>query len=151
MLCSCCRNVNWNKVFVAALIYTIIATFIRQIEALLTIDYYMMPQYFGAWSKMMMPKAGPPPMEFYITSLIFTFITGVMIAAFYEIIKSLLPKDKGERIFCFTAMIFSLAFVFFTLPVYLLINLPFTLLVYWVISSLVIFSLGSVVFTKVLK
>jgi hypothetical protein len=151
MLCRCCEKINWNKVILAAVIYTIIATFIHQVEVFLTIDYYMMPQYFGAWSKVMMPKAGPPPMEFYLMSLAFTFITGVVLAGFYEIVKEQLPKSKWERTVCFTKTVILLSLVFFTLPVYLLVNFPVILLIDWFISGALIIFLSSIIFIKVLK
>jgi hypothetical protein len=44
----------------------------------LTMGFYMMPQYWPVWSKVMMPEAGPPPTSFYIWALIFDFITGLV-------------------------------------------------------------------------
>jgi len=150
-VCECFKKINWKKVLTAGFVYLIIAFIIRQVEAILTMNYYTMPEYFGVWSKVMMPKAGPPPPSFFITSLLFSFLTGVGLAVFYDWIKSLLPKDKWSRIFCFTCLITGLSFIFFSLTAFLLFNLPFMLLVWWFVSSVIIFFLTAMVFVRVLK
>lgn len=99
----------------------------------------------------MMPSAGPPPASFLFASLLFSFLTGVTLAGFYDFVKSLLPKDKTQRIFCFTELVVVISFVLFSLPVYLLFNLPVALLVTWFISSVIIFLLSAAVFVRLLK
>ena len=148
---ECFNKIHWKKILTAGCIYSIIAFIVHQIEAVLTMNYYLMPEYFGVWSKVMMPKAGPPPTSFFITSVLFSLATGVVLAVFYEYIKSLLPKDKWQRTVCFTKIVVRLSFVFFSLPTYLLFNLPFMLLVWWFISSVVIYFLAAIVFVRVLK
>ena len=131
-------RINWGKTLLVGFIYTIVATVIHQIEALINLKYYMMPQYYGVWSKLMMPTAGPPPLDFYITSTIITFITGVSLALVYYYIRDMLPKKMGERTLMFADLMIGLQFVFFTFPVYLLFNLPIVLLVSWFITGFLI-------------
>jgi hypothetical protein len=150
-MCEFFKKIQWKKVLTAGFIYLIIAFIIRQVEAVLTMNYYLMPEYFGVWSKLMMPKAGAPPTSFFLTSILFSFITGVGLAIFYDCIKTLLPKDKWQRILCFTCLITGLSFLFFSLTAFLLFNLPFMLLVWWFISSVVIFFLTAAVFVRILK
>ena len=64
-------KIDLKKVLLASLAYTIVAMIIRQIEAVLTMRYYLMPEYFGVWSQVMMPTAGPPPPSFFTTSTSF--------------------------------------------------------------------------------
>lgn len=148
---NCLEKIRWGKVLIAGFIFLIITTIIRQIEVVFTMDYYKIPEYFGVWSKLMMPSAGPPPVSFLVTSLFFSLATGVVLAAFYDFVKNLLPKEKWPRIICFWEIVIGLSFVFFTLPTYLLFNLPLILLVWWFISSAVIFFLTAVVFANILK
>lgn len=150
-MCDCLKKIQWKKVIAAGFVYTIVALVVRQIEAVLTMNYYKMPDYFGVWSKVMMPEAGPPPMSFFLTSLLFSFITGVVLAAFYDFVKGLLPQDKWQKIFNFTCTVFVLSFVFFSLPVYLLINLPVGLMLWWLLSTIVIFFLTAIIFVKIIK
>jgi len=145
------RKIQWKKALLAGVVFVIINTVVRQIEAFLTMNYYMMPEYFGVWSKIMMPTAGPPPASFMVVSLLFSYVTGVTLAAVYDFIKDLLPKKFWLRVINFTDLIIGLMVVFFTLPVYLLLNVPVMLLVYWLASSVVIVFLGTVVFVKMLK
>lgn len=151
MCCECLKKVRWGKVFLAGLVFLVIATIVRQVEAILTMKYYLMPEFFGVWSKVMMPKAGPPPASFFLTSLLFSLATGMTLAAFYDYIKNLLPKNQWQRMFCFTEIVVVLAFVFFSLPTYLLINLPLGLLGAWLVSTVVILFLATTVFVKLLK
>ncbi|MCL5438633.1 MAG: hypothetical protein M1268_01445 [Patescibacteria group bacterium] len=144
------RN-RWDKVFIAAILYTVIAMLARQVEAILTIDYYKMPDYFGVWSKTMMPNAGPPPASFLGISLLFTFIGGLVLAIFYNYIKGLLPEKLLKRAFSYTEIVVVLILVLSYFPMYMLFNLPFTLLVIWFITTFVVIFLGSIVFVKLLK
>jgi hypothetical protein len=144
-------KINWGKVFVVGFFYTVIATIIHQIEAIVSMKYYMMPEYFGVWSKLMMPKAGPPPLDFFITSTILTFTTGVSLALVYYYIRDMLPKNFRERVLLFADLLIGLQFIFFTLPVYLLFNLPIALLVSWFISSFFILFAASYISVKIIK
>ena len=145
------NEISWKKVVLSAILFTIIAFIIRQVETILTMNYYKMPEYFGVWSKTMMPKAGPPPTSFMITSLVFTFVTGISIALIYYYLKDHLPKEKKKRIFYFADLMIGTSFVFFTLPVYLMFNVPLGLLISWFISTFIILALYSWILVKIVK
>lgn len=150
----CCvwmKKIQWKKALLAGVVYVIIATVVRQIEAILTMSYYTEPQYFGVWSKLMMPKSGPPPASFMVWSLLFSYITGVTLAAGYDFIKDLLPKKFWTRVLNFTDLVICLMIVFFSLPVYLLLNLPMGLLLSWLVSGFIIVFSATAVFVKMLK
>ncbi len=148
---DCCKKINWGKVFLAGLAYTAIAFVLRQLETMLTMNYYKMPEYFGVWSKLMMPGAGAPPMSFFAVSLLFSFVTGVVLAAFYDLIKGLLSDGCCRKGLCFAGIIVCLSLVFFTLPAYLLFNLPCGLLTAWFVSSAAILYFASLTFARILK
>lgn len=144
-------NVNWGKLGLVALIYTVVTTVFRQIEALVTMKYYLMPEYFGVWSKLMMPNAGPPPMSFFITSVIIALVSGISLGLVYYYIRDMLPKQFWKRVFFFADLCIGLGFIFFTLPVYLMFNVPVGLLVSWFITGFVILVVTSFTFVKILK
>jgi hypothetical protein len=144
-------EISWKKVLLVSFIFTIFSFVIRQIEAILTMDYYKMPEYFDVWSKNMMPSAGPPPLSFLLTSLIFTFVSGVSITLIYYYLKDHLPKEYKKRIFYFADLMIGTSFVFFTLPTYLMFNVPAMLLISWFISSFIILTLTSGVLVKIVK
>ncbi len=91
------KEISVKKVLLIGIIFSVIAFVIHQIEALVTFKYYMMPQYFGVWSKLMMPQAGPPPASFMITSLIFSFVTGISVALIYYYLRDHLPTNMVKR------------------------------------------------------
>lgn len=145
------QKIHWGKVLLSALTFTVISYVVHMIEALLTIKYYMMPQYFGLWSKLMMPSAGPPPVAFTITSIVFAFVTGISIALIYYYLRDHLPPLGFRRAFYFADVLIATTFVFFTLPSYLMFNVPVGILVSWFISSFVILTAGSWVIVKIIK
>jgi hypothetical protein len=144
-------KLSWKNVFLSGLIFTVIAIIIRQVEALLTIKYYLMPEYFGVWSKLMMPVAGPPPMSFMITTVIITLVSGISLALVYCYVREMLPKKFWPRVFFFSDLMIGVSFIFFTLPAYLMFNLPIGLLVSWFISGFIIQVSAAYTFAKLLN
>jgi hypothetical protein len=145
------KEISWKKVAMSGLAFSVVAFIVRQLEAMLTMKYYLMPEYFGLWSKLMMPAAGPPPVSFMLTSLIFTFVTGVSVALIYYYLKDHLPKEHRKRVFYFADLMIGTSFVFFTLPVYLMFNVPLGLLVSWFVSTFIILTAGSWILVKTVK
>lgn len=145
------KEISWKKVLQVSVIYTIIAFIVRQVEAVLTMQYYTDPNYFGVWSKLMMPAAGPPPADFMITSLVFTIVSGISLALIYYYVRRHLPENKTQRIFYFADLMVATSFIFFTLPVYLMFNVPLGLLVSWFITSFVILLAYSYLLVKIIK
>jgi len=144
-------KIHWGKVFLTGFLYTIISMVFRQVEMLWTLRYYMMPQYFGVWSRSMMPTAGPPPLEFMVTSMILTYTGGIALAIIYYYLKEYLPKGFWRRATFFADVLVSTSFIFFTLPVYLLFNLPVALLGYWFVSTFVVLFITSVLIVKIVQ
>lgn len=145
------KKINFGKLLLVAGIYTVVAIIIRQIEAVLTMKYYMMPEYFGVWSKIMMPTVGPPPIDFFLSSAVITFATGLSITIIYYYMRDILPKDPKTRTFYFADILIGTSFVFFTLPVYLLFDVPWQLLVSWFVTTFIILLIGSYTIVKIIK
>ena len=144
-------EINWKHVVLSGSIYTVIATVIHQLEAFASMRYYTDPAYLGVWSKLMMPVAGPPPVSFFITSTVLTLVTGISLAVVYYYVRNMLPKHEMKRTFYFADILVSLSVVFFTLPTYLMFNIPVGLLVSWFISSFIILVSASYTFVKIIK
>jgi hypothetical protein len=69
----------------------------------------------------------------------------------YCYIRDMLPKKFKERVLLFADLLVGLSFVFFTLPVFLLLNVPTILLIIWFISSFIILTFTSYICAKILK
>ena len=146
-----CKNIRFEKVFISGLIYTAIAFVVHQIEILLTMKYYLMHQYFGAWSLVMMPSLGvTPPTNFFVLSILFSLMTGLSLAVFYEFVKSLLAGSRCQKICQFSCLPIAMFFIFFFLPTYLIFNAPLALLASWFFTNIIISFLSAMVFIKVL-
>lgn len=144
------KEINWGKTFLVGLLYTVFAAIIRQIEIGLTMSYYVDTAHLGLWSRLMMPNAGPPPAEFMIMSTVFTLATGLSIAIIYYYIKEMLPKRFLKRVFFFADLMIGFSFIFFTLPTYLLFNVPLGLLVSWFISTFIVLVYASFITVKII-
>lgn len=142
------NNISWPKVIKLGLLYTLLSFVVHQIEAVLTIKYYLMPQYFGVWSKLMMPQVGPPSVDFFITSIVFSLVTGIGICLIYYYLLGHLPKQKTKRVFYFADLMLGTYLVFFTLPTYLMFNLPPALIGFWFVSAFVIVTVYSWLLVK---
>lgn len=99
----------------------------------------------------MMPSKGPPPVSFTITSFVFSLVTGISVTLIYYYLRDHLPDNEMMRMFYFTDLMAGTSFVFFTLPVYLMFNVPFGLLVSWFISGFLILLLNSYFLVKIIK
>ena len=82
---------NWKRIIIAAIVFAIIAQVLHTVESMLTMDFYMDPEYFGVWSKLLMPTAGPPPAEFFYASVISSLIIALIYAVVYDVVKGSLP------------------------------------------------------------
>jgi hypothetical protein len=143
---------NWKRILAASIIFAAVSQMLRIVESMLTLDFYMDPAYFGVWSKVMMPTAGAPPAEFYYTSIAASLIIATIFAAVYAMVKGSLPgKTDVAKGLKYGIILFIMVQVPGLLSMYLLINLPAVLLVYWGISSALISLVGGIIFSKIIK
>ena len=143
---------NWKRIIIAAIVFAIIAQVLHTVESMLTMDFYMDPEYFGVWSKLLMPTAGPPPAEFFYASVISSLIIALIYAVVYDVVKGSLPgKTFIKKGLQYGIILFMIVQIPGLLGMYLLVNLPTLLLVYWGISSLVISLIGGIAFAKIIK
>jgi hypothetical protein len=143
---------NWKRIIIAAIVFAIIAQVIHTIESMLTMDFYMDPAYFDVWSKLMMPTAGPPPAEFFVASIVSAVIIALIYAVTYDLINKSLPgKTDIKKGLQYGFLLFMLVQIPGLLGMWLLINLPALLLIYWAISSLVVLLIGGIAIAKIVK
>ena len=133
------QNIKWGKVAMSAVVLTVVAQIVHMVEAMLTMDFYKDPAFFGVWSKVMMPTAGPPPASFMYTSLIIGLISWALFVFVYQIIKAGVPGDAGiKKGVHFGILVYLVGGLPGILAMYLLINLPQGMLVAWAISGLIL-------------
>jgi hypothetical protein len=138
------------KIIIAGIVFAIIAQVIHTVESMATMNFYTDPTYFGVWSKIMMPAHGAPPMEFYIYSIIFSFITGIIYAIVYSMISKSIPgKTVFNKGLNFGFFLFFIA-IPWSLTMYLLINLPAMLLTIWAITGLLINLIFGIIIAKLI-
>ncbi len=145
------NELSWKKIFLVGFIYTIFVSLVNRSEAVIMMKYYQVPEYFGVWSKLVMSKVGPLPIDFIVTTAIFTLYSGISLALIYYYIRDYLPKLFWKRVFMFADLLIAASFIFFTIPSYLLFNIPPQLLLSWFISSFVILVFTSYTFVKIIN
>lgn len=145
------KKFQWKKFILLAIIYSVIANILWTASSFLTMPYYTDPKYFGVWSKIMMPQAGPPPGSFFGWTLLFSFLAGLMIALLYNLIKGNLDQSFWLKVFEFSKIVLGLLLVFSYLPMFLMFNLPLALIIFWFITEIVVVLVNSIIIVKVLK
>ena len=151
MFCSCCKNLSWKKVGLAALVFMAISFVAHLVESFLTMSFYQNPDYFGLWSQIMMPGKGAPPLSFFLLSLLFSFVTGKVLAITYYFTKDKLAGSGWRRALDFTCFVATLYFVLSFLPSLLILNVPLALLLSWFAGALVAVFLASLAFDRLLN
>ena len=142
---------DYKKILLSALVFAVVSQVIHSIGAFLTMSYYTDSAYSGLWSQLMMPAAGPPGTEFYTASFIFAFITGIIFAWVYSVIRKSVPGKGLANGFNYGLMLFLLVGVPYTTTNILLLAVPAGLLMFWALESLVIYSLCGLAFAKIIQ
>jgi hypothetical protein len=133
------------KVVGVGLIFAIISQIIHTLFAFIEIPYYVMDKYMAVWSPIMMGTGGAPPSEFYIVSIGFAWIIGMLFVIVYDVIKKGIPGSKGwHKGLFYGFMIFLVGTVPALLMTLLLINIPVVLFWLWMLSGLIVNLLGGI-------
>jgi hypothetical protein len=141
-----------KKFLLAAVIFTVVGQIVNMVGAILTMNYYFDPAYFPVWSKIMMPIAGPPPASFYLLSIGFGFLVGLIYVYAFDILKKSIPgKDYIKKGLSYGALLFLVAAVPSSFSLLLLINLPFGLVASWAVEQLVVMLVGGVLIAKMVE
>src|SRR3989344_2420666 len=146
------KGIPFGKVLLAGVIFAIISQIIHMLEASINMAYYTDPAYFALWSKVMMPGAGAPPAEFFITSMIFGTITALLYAYVYITIRgSIKDGSPWMRGLKFGWLLFLVAGLPMFLMNYLIIAIPFGLNIGWLASSFLSYLIGGTAIGKILE
>jgi hypothetical protein len=134
---------NWKGIGIVAVAMAVIATVVHTVESILTMGYYTDPVYIAVWSKVMMPALGaPPPLSFFVLSILFALIGWGLFAFVYAKLSPALKESGPKKGLKFGALMFLVAGIPCTLMLYLMVNLPVGLLAIWTFSSLVLYLIG---------
>lgn len=118
--------------------------------AFLGMKYYMDPQYFPVWSKIMMPQPGPPPPSFTALTFLFALVAFSFFAWFYSIVRKSLPgRNAVRRGLVFGLLVSMMATVPGMLSISLFVNLPFGLTAMWAAECLIINLLNGVLVARI--
>jgi len=141
----CIRKENLRNIVIASIIILIISQIIHMIGAVLTMDYYIDEAYAQVWSKIMMPAMGPPPMSFYLISMLSAFVFALIFVSVYDIFEASVPgKTWKKKGLYYGSIVFLLTAQSYVTMSYL-INLPGMLLLDWAIEGLILSLLAGLV------
>lgn len=118
------QNRDIGNIIIAGILVTIVSQILTTFEAFLTMEIYLMEEFFPVWSRIMMSGAGPPPATFYLYSIGFSFIVGILYAAVFRVIEEGIPGTGIQKGLCYGFILFLISGLPFLLTTYLLINLP---------------------------
>lgn len=144
--------VSWSfqRALFAGLLYGIFSQIVHSVSAFFSMGFYTAAEYRHLWSPIMMSEAGPPPKEFFILSLFFSIVVGVLFSLVYTIIKpSLFGNKSWEKGFSFGVLLFLLGSIPGYFSMVLLLAIPYTLVWIWAAESLIISLVGGMIVAKV--
>lgn len=141
----CIRKENIKKIVIASIVILIINQVIHTIGAVLTMNFYIDEAYAQVWSKTMMPAMGPPPISFYIISMLSAFVFALIFVSAYDIFEPSVPGKTWKKKGIFYGFIVYLLTAQSYVSMSYLINLPGMLLLDWAIEGLVISLLSGLV------
>jgi hypothetical protein len=118
------QNRDIGNIIIAGILVAIVSQILATVEAFMTMEIYLMEEFFPVWSRIMMPSAGPPPVTFFLYSIGFSLILGILYAAVFRVIEESIPGTGIQKGLCYGFILFLLSGVPFLLTTYLLINLP---------------------------
>ena len=145
-------KIKIKRVLIAGVIVTVIAQIIHSLFAQLDMKYYLMPQYFSVWSRLMMPTAGPPPLSFMVYSLLFTLIGAILMALAYAMVKRGIPgKNRFQKGLVYGLILVLVSGIPFFLTTVLLINVPLVLMISWLLATIIHYFIGGVVIAAIIK
>jgi hypothetical protein len=145
------RKIHWGRIGIVAVIYTIVATIMRQLEILVLSQYFANSSPVLSWIGRMKSLVGTPITDLLITSLVATFLTGVSLSLIYCYLKEYLPKKKLQRIFFFADVLVAALFVFFIIPSYVVFGVPVVILGSWFISGFIVLLITSAAIVEYLS
>ncbi|MDO8339496.1 MAG: hypothetical protein Q7T16_02455 [Candidatus Burarchaeum sp.] len=138
-------------VFIGALVYSVISFIVHMAGAIADMGYYFMPDYFSVWSKLMMPVAGPPPIEFTYASLLFGFIAGLLFTYCFYLVRNSMPGKGIAKGLNYGMFVMLLAGLPFYMTMTLLINLPQGLMLSWLVQTFIIYELSGIAVAKLVR
>ncbi|UCG95276.1 MAG: hypothetical protein JSV92_04505 [archaeon] len=143
---------KWRRIIIASIIFMVIAQAVHTLGSFATMDFYTNPEYFHLWSEIMMPTGGAPGMEFFAVSVLFNFITALILTLFYVLINKSVPgKFSFMKGINYGILLFIITAVptFFSMS--LLLAVPVLLSISWMIEALIIDILGGIVIARFIK
>lgn len=141
---------NWARVLICGALFAIVAQVVHTASAVFTMGWYTDPAYFGLWSKLMMPAAGPPGAEFFIASFLANFAIGAIYSGAYAMLGKALPGKGAMKGLKYGGLLFMLAVVPFVLTSYVLLAIPTALLLDWAVSDLLNLLLLGAALTRII-
>jgi len=139
------------KIILATFIFAILSQAVHSLGTFWEMEFYQDPQYFSVWSKLMMPKAGSPPLSFYGFSLLFSLINGFIFTLIYNLYFSKIPTTLLKKGIVFGIVAFLFWGLGSFLETVLIINLPISLLFSWLVQSLAICLGGALIVARIFR
>ncbi len=146
------RRFPFWKWILGGIIFAVIAQLVHNLSAFFSMKFYLMPEYFSVWSKLMIPDAGPPPASFMWYALLFSFVAGLIFVFAYLFVKSSISVSGAvKKGFSYGCLVFLVGIVPFSLSLYLLINLPSALIWIWALESLIVYLINGMIVAALFK
>lgn len=113
-----------KPIIIGGILFAVASQVIMMGEVMMTMDIYMMPEYFPVWSRLMMPDMGPPPVMFYAISLSVSVGLALLYSTIFHVLRAGIPGTGIRQGLNYGILLFLLSSLPSMLGMWMLINLP---------------------------
>ena len=140
-----------KPIIIGGILFAIASQIILMSEVIMTMDIYMMPEYFPVWSSLMMPDMGPPPAIFYAISISVSLCLALLYSAVYGILQKAIPGTGLRRGINYGILLFLISSLPAMLGMWMLINLPAKFFIAGLAFGLIHYLVGGVIIAWVFQ
>lgn len=134
-----------KPIIIGAILFAVASQIILMGEVIVTMDIYMMPEYFPVWSRLMMPDMGPPPAIFYAISISVSVALALLYSTIFHVLRAGIPGTGIRKGLNYGFLMFLLSSLPSMLGMWMLINLPVKFFIAGLVFGLFHYLIGGVV------
>ena len=131
------------RILSASLAFLVISQLLHVVGLFITMDYYGQADYYGIWSPLLISASNlNTGIPFFYTNMVLGFIGAVLFVVVFTVLGRSLRGGAVESGMMFGLLVFLVAIVPDSFSVFMLLNVPLEIIIFWTLESFIIFILG---------
>jgi hypothetical protein len=131
------------RILSASLIFLVISQLLHMVGLTISMDYYGQADFYGIWSPLLISTGNMTTgLSFFYVNIILGFIGAVLFVVVFTVLVRGLKGGPAERGVLFGLLVFLVAIVPDSFSVFMLLNVPLEIIIFWTLESFIIFLVG---------